>query len=342
MRVLLVTDAAPPQVNGVVITLGMLTDELVHLGHDVRTITPAMFTTVPCPTYPEIRLALFPYRRVRASIEELAPDALHIVTEGPLGIAARRAAMALNIPFTTAYHTRFPEYVRARLPIPVAVTYAWLRRFHGASVRVMVPTETMRSELAGQRIAHGVVWPRGVDLARFQPDGPIAFEAREPVFMYVGRVAVEKNLKAFLDLNLPGQKWVVGGGPQLAALKHAYPDVHFAGAKPHSELPAWFRAADVFVFPSLTDTFGLVLLEALACGVPVAAFNVPGPCDVLAGSQAGILGDDLRQSCLEALDVSPEMARAHAGRFSWAQVARQFVGHLAPRQHPQMPAVAAA
>ena len=328
MKILLVTDAAPPQVNGVVITLTTLAQELLHLGHEVRMITPVMFRTMPCPTYPEIRLALLPYRGVRTAILEARPDALHIATEGPLGIAARRVCMQLGLPFTSAYHTRFPEYVRARVPVPLRWSYAWLRRFHGAAERVMVATESMRAELAAHKICHTVIWSRGVDTGRFEPEGPRTFRRDQPVFMYVGRVAVEKNLRAFLDLDLPGSKWVVGGGPQLRELQEAYPAVNFAGPKPHAALAPWYRSADVFVFPSRTDTFGLVLLEALACGVPVAAFPVPGPLDVIGASGAGVLDQDLRRAALGALRIPRSTACAHARNFSWSSAARNFASFL--------------
>lgn len=341
MRIVLVTDAAPPQVNGVVITLTTLTHELVHLGHDVRTISPAMFRTIPCPTYPEIRLAVFPYRGARAAIEHAQPDAVHIATEGPLGMAARRVCIEMGLRFTTGYHTRFPEYVRARVPLPLAISYAWLRRFHARAERVMVPTVSMQAELAQRRIVNTVVWPRGVDLARFEVSGVRAFTSRRPVFMYVGRVAVEKNLDAFLSLDLPGDKWIVGGGPQLAQLQRRYPEAHFAGPKGHHELPAWYRSADVFVFPSRTDTFGLVLLEALACGVPVAAYPVPGPLDVIGASRAGVLDHDLWSAAIGALQLRAETAREHAMQFSWQRVARQFVSHLAPLTPQARAAVAA-
>ena len=331
MKIVLVTDAAPPQVNGVVITLTTLTRELLLLGHDVRTISPAMFRTVPCPTYPEIRLAVFPHGGVRAAIEHAQPDAVHIATEGTLGMAARRICLALGLRFTSAYHTRFPEYLRARAPVPLWLSYAWLRRFHGAAVRVMVPTASMQTELALRRIVNTVVWPRGVDTARFTPDGPRAFTSRKPVFMYVGRVAVEKNIEAFLDLDLPGEKWVVGGGPQLASLQRRYPAVHFAGPKAHHELAAWYRSADVFMFPSRTDTFGLVLLEALACGVPVAAYPVPGPNDVIGRAGAGALDEDLWSAAMRALQIDCAVARRHALAFSWQHVAGQFVSYLAPQ-----------
>jgi len=333
LRIIIVTDAAPPQVNGVVITLGSLARQLELLGHDVRFITPASFRTWPCPTYPEIRLSIFPGGGVRRAIEACDPDAVHIATEGPLGIAARRYCVRHEIPFTTAYHTRFPEYVRARAPIPKALTYAWLRRFHGRAQRVMVPTPSISGELQARGFGNCVIWPRGVDLSIFSPEGAryeTAGGGKKPVFMYIGRVAVEKNIRAFLSLDLPGEMWVVGGGPDLERLRREYPKVHFAGPQPHAELPRFYRSADVFVFPSRTDTFGLVLLEALACGVPVAAFPVAGPLDIIGTSGAGALDGDLRAAALKALEVPRESAYAHAKRYAWDQVARVFLGHLAP------------
>ena len=332
MRVIIVTDAAPPQVNGVVVTLTTVASELEKLGHDIRFITPASFRTMACPTYPEIRLALFPGGGVRRAIESLAPDAVHIATEGPLGIAARRHCVRYGIPFTTAYHTRFPEYVRARAPIPQAMTYAWLRRFHGRAQRVMVPTPSISGELAARGFSNCVIWPRGVNLDRFSPEGDrVERSAGEgPVFMYIGRVAVEKNIRAFLDLDLPGQKWVVGGGPDLERLRRQYPGVYFTGPQAHADLPRYYRAADVFVFPSRTDTFGLVLLEALACGVPVAAFPVAGPVDIIGSAGPGALDTDLRAAALKALRVPREAARAHSLQYSWNHVARLFLSYLAP------------
>jgi len=334
VRAIIVTDAAPPQVNGVVVTLTTVAKELEGLGHDIRFITPATFRTVACPTYPEIRLALFPGGGVRRAIDSLQPDAVHIATEGPLGIAARRYCVRHEIPFTTAYHTRFPEYVRARAPIPKAMTYAWLRRFHGRAQRVMVPTPSIGGELAARGFENCVIWPRGVNLERFNPEGERAERTgrakNEPLFMYIGRVAVEKNIRAFLDLDLPGEKWVVGGGPDLEPLRRQYPNVYFAGPQAHADLARYYRAADVFVFPSRTDTFGLVLLEALACGVPVAAFPVAGPIDVIGASGPGALDNDLRAAALKALHVPREAARKHALQYSWNQVARLFLSYLAP------------
>ena len=252
-----------------------------------------------------------------------------------MGIAARRYCVRHELPFTTSYHTRFPEYVPARVPIPKSLSYAWLRRFHRRAECVMVPTRAIQEELQARRFGNTVIWPRGVDLERFRPHGPRTLDqavlaAGHPVFAYVGRVAVEKNLRAFLELELPGSKWVIGDGPQLMELRRAYPAVHFTGAVAHAALPAYYRSADVFVFPSRTDTFGLVLLEAMACGVPVAAYPVPGPLDVIGNSAAGVLDADLRIAALGALRVSREVARAHALRFSWQHVANVFLSHLAP------------
>lgn len=335
MKIVIVTDTAPPQVNGVVITLTTLGRELGSLGHTVHFVTPASFRTMPCPTYPEIRLALFPGAGVRRALDTLKPDAIHIATEGPLGIAARRCCVRHKLPFTTSYHTRFPEYLRARVPLPIALTYAWLRRFHGRALRVMVPTASIQQELQARGFNNTVIWPRGVDVEKFRPEGPgapadaVPVDGR-PVFAYVGRVAVEKNLRAFLALELPGSKWVIGGGPQFEELRLAYPATHFSGAVAHAALPAYYRAADVFVFPSRTDTFGLVLLEALACGVPVAAYPVPGPLDVIGADGPGVLDHDLRAAAIGALRISREAARSHALKFSWKHVAQVFLGNLVP------------
>lgn len=335
MRLALVTDAAPPQVNGVVVTLRTLAARLEQGGHDVRFVTPASFRTFPCPTYPEIRLALFPGFGLRRALDSLEPDAIHIATEGPLGMAARRYCLREGLPFTTSYHTRYPEYLRSRAPVPERLTYAWLRRFHAKAERVMVPTRSIQSDLQARGFHNTVIWPRGVDINRFCPEGPPPPvrhrpRGRGPVFVYVGRVAVEKNLRAFLSLDLPGTKWVIGGGPQLEQLRAEFPDAQFTGPVDHAELPAYYRAADVFVFPSRTDTFGLVLLEAMACGVPVAAYPVAGPLDVVAGSGAGVLHADLREAALRALAVPPRVARTHAEGFSWDSVSRTFFGYLAP------------
>ena len=340
MRIAIVTDAWAPQVNGVVRTLGATRRELERMGHDVEMITPDRFATLPCPTYPEIRLSLASPSAVGRMIEDSRCEALHIATEGPLGWAARRYALRRGLVFTTAYHTRFPEYLRPRFGVPLGWTYAWLRRFHAPSSTVMAPTPSIVADLRMRGFANAALWTRGVDLDLFgtDPGGaddvppPEAAGLRRPVFLYVGRVAVEKNIEAFLDIDLPGSKWIVGDGPQRDALqrRHGGPHIRWAGAQPPDALARYYRAADVFVFPSRTDTFGLVMLEALACGVPVAAFDVPGPRDVVGGSGAGAIGPDLRAACLQALAIPRARARAHAERFGWAEAARQFAGHLRP------------
>lgn len=331
MKLLIVTDAWTPQVNGVVRSIQYTVREAEALGHAVELLTPEGFATLPCPTYPDIRLSLFPGRRVAARIDAAAPDALHIATEGPLGIAARRHAARLGLPFTTAYHTRFPEYVRARTAMPLAATYRFLRWFHDPAHRMLVPTPAMQEELARRGFTNTALWTRGVDTTLFSPghSDKLAHLPR-PIFLNVGRVAVEKNLEAFLRLDLPGSKCVAGEGPALASLRARHPGVHFVGVLPPQELAALYRAADVFVFPSRTDTFGLVLLEAMACGLPVAAYPVEGPIDVIGGSPAGILDESLHRACMKALTVPKALPRAHAERYSWRQATEQFLGLQAP------------
>jgi glycosyltransferase involved in cell wall biosynthesis len=330
MKILIVTDAWEPQVNGVVRTLKQTRRELVKLGHEVDLLTPLEFNTLPCPTYPEIRLSLFPARHVRKRFAEAAPDALHIATEGPLGMAARAYAVKHGLPFTTAYHTRFPEYVQARFGIPLGVTYRFLRWFHGPSSAILVPTNVVKRDLEAWRFERVVLWSRGVDLDIFKPGPALPNDAAPPVFLCVGRVAVEKNIEAFLDLDLPGTKWVAGDGPLLAALKKKHPEVRFTGVMDQVELASLYNAASVFVFPSKTDTFGLVLLEAMACGCPVAAYPVTGPVDVIGDSPAGALDNDLQAACLRALSIDRSVARKHAERFSWEACSRQFLAYLQP------------
>lgn len=328
MRIAIVTDAWWPQVNGVVRTLTQTRRELEAMGHTVLMVTPEGFRTLPCPTYPDIRLSVFPRGGVRRMLDEYKPDAVHIATEGPLGWSARAYCLKRGIGFTTAYHTRFPEYVRARLRVPLAWTYGMLRRFHGPATRVMVPTETVKRDLEHRGFRRVVLWSRGVDTEMFRPGDRAALGDSRPIFLYVGRVAVEKDVEAFLKLDLPGTKWVVGEGPQLAELRAKYPEARYGGILPQAELAKFYAAADVFVFPSRTDTFGLVLLEAMACGLPVAALPVTGPVDVLAGAEAAALDSDLRAACLKALTLSRTAAREHALGFSWAACTRQFLGHL--------------
>jgi glycosyltransferase involved in cell wall biosynthesis len=331
-RILIVTDAWFPQVNGVVRTLATVATELRAMGHVVEVIGPDRFRTIPCPTYPDIPLSLLPRRRLVRMIEQFNPEALHIATEGPLGMAARSWAKRTGFSFTTAFHTRFAEYIRARTRVPVRPIYAWMRRFHGAGRGMMVATESLQDELIARGFRNILPWSRGVDLGLFKPEPREEWDLPRPVFIYVGRVAVEKNIGAFLDLDLPGSKVVVGGGPQLASLRRAYPAVRFTGPRYGEALARAYAGSDVFVFPSLTDTFGLVLLEALACGTPVAAFPVTGPKDVLAGAAGpvGAVSPDLREAALRALHADRAACREHAERFSWRACAELFLSHLVP------------
>jgi 1,2-diacylglycerol 3-alpha-glucosyltransferase/glucuronosyltransferase len=331
MRIAIVTDAWAPQVNGVVRTLQRVQDECTALGHQVLVIAPHQFRSLPCPTYPEIRLALRPGAGIARKIDAFRPHCIHIATEGPLGLAARRHAIHHGMPFTTSYHTRFPEYLHARLPVPLALGYAVLRWFHRPSCGVMVATRTIRDDLEARGFANVKPWSRGVDTTLFRPDHEPALDLPRPVYLYVGRVAVEKNLGALLDLPLvTGTKLVVGDGPALDGLRAKHPEVCFVGAKRGMELARHYACGDVFVFPSRTDTFGLVLLEALASGLPVAAYPVPGPLDVIGGSDCGVLDEDLGRAITQALAIPRERCRAYAGHFSWQRCAEQFLGHLQP------------
>ena len=331
MKIAVVTDAWEPQVNGVVRTLKSTAQELRAMGHVVEFITPLEFRSLPCPTYPDIRLSLFPGGRVARRLATFDADAIHIATEGPLGLAARRYALRREVPFTTAYHTRFPEYVRARFAIPLSWTYGYLRWFHGPSRAVMAPTVVVREDLEANGIKNVVLWSRGVDHDIFRPGKSTRLKSEPPIFLYVGRVAVEKNIEAFLDLDLPGSKWVVGGGPALSGIRAHYPRVNYLGVLEQQDLAQVYASADVFVFPSKTDTFGLVLIEAMACGLPVAAYPVTGPLDVIGDSRAGVMHEDLRTACLAALKLKREDAVAHARKFSWRAATEQFVTHSYPR-----------
>ena len=324
-RILIATDAWAPQVNGVVRTLASLCDQLGDRGHNIKVVSPADFRTLPCPTYPEIRLALASVDSLTATIRDFAPTAIHIATEGPVGLATRRAALRMQRPFTTSFHTRFPEYLKKRAPIPESISYGFLRRFHAPATHCLVPTESMRRQLQARGFDRLVTWTRGVDRRQFRPTEPIALDLPGPVFLTVSRIAPEKNLEAFLDLALPGSKLVVGDGPQLKELMRRYPDVHFAGAKTGEALARYYCAADVFVFPSKTDTFGIVLIEALACGVPVAAYPEPGPLDVIGGTKAGVISDDLRTACLGALTIDRQCALERSRAYSWEACADIFL-----------------
>lgn len=330
MRIAIVSDAWFPQINGVVRTLKRVCDELGAEGHEILVVHPGLFRTLPCPTYPEIRLAILPGARLRGLLEDFAPEAIHVATEGPLGLSARGYCLKRNLPFTTSYHTRFPEYVAARFPLKLSWLYAFMRRFHNSGAGTMVATESLRRELAARGFQKIKVWSRGVDTKIFQPLAPPDLSLEHPVFINVGRVAVEKNLEAFLSLKLPGSKVIVGGGPQLEELKQRYPEVHFLGPKEGEDLVRHYALGDVFVFPSRTDTFGLVLLEALACGLPVAAYPVPGPLDVIGNSGVGRLDEDLESACKAALEIPRDRCRPYAERFSWHACAQQFLNNLEP------------
>ncbi|MEM8795660.1 MAG: glycosyltransferase family 1 protein [Pseudomonadota bacterium] len=329
MRLVIVTDAWHPQVNGVVRTLERTRLELISMGHEVEIVSPEPFFTVPLPTYPEIRLSLATMRAVGVEIEKHTPDHIHIATEGPLGHAARRYCLASEKLFTTSYHTRFPEYVTARIPIPISWTYAYLRRFHNSGVGCMVATPTLRRNLEGHGFDRLRMWSRGVDASLYAPEKKIDLGFKGPIQLYVGRVAIEKNLEAFLSCKTPGTKLIVGDGPARAELEAKYPDAVFAGKKMGEELAGYYASADVFVFPSLTDTFGIVMLEALASGLPVAAFPVMGPIDVIGeNSDVGILRDNLDDAISEALKLDRAACRRFAESYSWRATAELFLDNI--------------
>ncbi|NQW01749.1 MAG: glycosyltransferase family 1 protein [Rhodospirillales bacterium] len=331
---LIVTDAWQPQVNGVVRSLEYTARELEKQGVRIEVLSPREFLTIPCPGYPEIRLSLTTRSTVQKWIAQYDCEHLHIATEGPLGLLAGAVARRTGMPFTTGYHTRFPEYVEARMPLPVSWFYAWFRRFHNFGSGCMVATETLKDDLYRRGFRNLMIWSRGVDTDQFQPFEGSVLPAGlpSPIFINVGRVSVEKNIKAFLDLDLPGSKVVVGGGPQLAHLQRSYPQVHFTGPLFDDELARIVSSADAFVFPSRTDTFGLVLLEALACGVPVAAYPVMGPNEVIGKSGAGVLSDDLRQAALDALHIPKDRCRSRALQFSWSACTQQFLDNMMTAQ----------
>lgn len=337
MKILLVTDAWKPQVNGVVTTLVELEQGLTALGHEVVLVEPSGFRRFACPGYREIELAWRPGREVARRIDDARPDAIHIATEGPLGGAARAHCLRRGLAFTTAFHTRFPEILARALRLPERWGYAWFRRFHAPSSGIMVPTAGMHEILQGHGFKPLRRWSHGVDLGLFEPVPGADLGLPRPVFLHVGRLSYEKNLEAFLDLDLPGSKVVYGVGPLQERLQRAYPQVHWRGVVPRSELARIYSAADVFVFPGRAETFGLVMLEALACGTPVAAYPVAGPLDVVApkhdGRDGGVLDDDLRRAALQALEIPRDRARERALQFGWEPVCREFLQHLVPA-HP--------
>jgi glycosyltransferase involved in cell wall biosynthesis len=330
MRIALITDAWPPQVNGVVRTLGRTVKLLEEQGHELLLITPQLFRTFPLPTYPDIPVSILPGRKVTRMLDEFQPQAIHIATEGTIGWAARRYCLKRKLRYTSAYHTRFPEYVRLRAPIPLAWSYAFMRKFHRPAARTMVATPSLQRELEQKGFRNMARWSRGVDIERFRPQSKETLKGERPAFLYLGRVAVEKNIEAFLELRLPGQKYVVGGGPALDDLTWRFPDVEFLGHLENGELVDALAAADVMVFPSRTDTFGLVMLEAMACGVPVAAFPAPGPIDVIQNGRNGWVDEDLRSAALKALEVDRDSCRRFAEENSWEACTKQFLHNLSP------------
>ncbi len=339
MKLLLVTDAWAPQVNGVVRTLSRTRDVLIELGHDVTLLSPDGLRTLPCPGYPEIRLTLGARRVVRGCFDADGPfDAIHIATEGPLGWAARRECMKRGLEFTTSCHTRFPEYLEMRAPVPLSWSYALLRRFHDPARRTLVRSESHAQVLRERGFERLAVWPGAVDTALFRPREKDALDLPRPISMYMGRVAPEKNIEAFLELDLPGSQVVIGDGPALEPLKRRYPEVRFFGYRHGEELARTLAAADVFVFPSRTDTFGLVILEAQACGVPVAAFPVPGPLDLITDGANGALDEDLSAAVFRALAVAPEDCAENAGRYTWEQGTKRFAELLVTAEPSAAPA----
>jgi glycosyltransferase involved in cell wall biosynthesis len=328
MRILIVTDAWFPQTNGVVMTLAHTAAWLGRFGHEVRFLTPREFRNLPCPTYPEIRLSVFPYRDLCKRITAFKPEALHIATEGPLGLAARRYCRANRLRFTTSYHTQFPQYLRHRFPVPLWFSYWMLRWFHGAAHRCMVSTQTVHEQLAARGFKNLARWQRGVDTQRFRPREKRFLDLPRPIAAYVGRVAVEKNIGAFLSMPWTGTKLVIGDGPELERLRALHPDAVYAGFRFGDDLARHLAAADILVFPSLTDTFGLVNLEAMSCGIPVAAFPVAGPIDVIDDGVTGALDADLHKAALRALQIDPQRCRERALQSGWDVCARQFESNL--------------
>ncbi len=333
LRIAFITDAWHPQINGVVTTIQNTCSTLEQLGHRITIISPDQFTTIPCPSYPSIRLAVACYGKLSQQLDELKPQRIHIATEGPLGIAARRYCIKHNLSFTTSFHTLFAEYINLRFKIPLSLGYGFLRWFHAPAKKVMVATPSVEADLKAKGFKNYFVrWSRGVNSDFYYPRDDDFLSLPRPIAMFVGRVAVEKNIKAFLSLDFPGTKVVVGDGPQLKELKDKFPDAVFAGFQSGEPLARYMASADVFVFPSLTDTFGIVMLDALASGVPVAAFPVTGPLDVITSDKVGKLDEDLKKAMTEALKLDPNDCRRFALNYSWVNCAEQFFNHLVPSQ----------
>jgi len=338
-RIAIVTDAWLPQMNGVVRTLTTTCEQLRAHGHEVLVVSPDQFASLPCPTYPEIRLAVTRPGAVASRLREFSPEAIHIATEGPLGMIARSYCARHAIRFTTAYHTQFPDYLAKRTRLPAEWFWRYIEWFHRPARRVLVATDSISEELRAHGLTQLHRWSRGVDLSCFTPDAPPPPEFADlpgPIQLYVGRVAVEKNIEAFLESEYPGSKVVVGDGPALAALRTKYPEAHFLGRRSGRDLAGCYAGADVFVFPSRTDTFGLVMIEALACGTPVAAFPVPGPCDIVT-PEVGALGEQLDRAIGAALFCDRNACAAYGAQFSWAAATGQFLAGLAAFEAEELP-----
>ncbi len=329
LKIAIVSDAYFPHISGVATTIKATAEELTKMGHNVKVISPIDFKyKMSAPSYPEVKLALMPYGRLKKMLDEFKPDALHISVEGPLGMAARSYAKKHGIHFTTAYHTRFPEYLRIQMGVPESLTYHVVRWFHNSANGVMVAAESLRKELDEHGIKNLLIWPRGVDAELFHPDAKIDLPGKRPIFMYMGRVAHEKNIEAFLSLDLDGTKYVVGDGPARKSLEKKYPDAIFTGYKFGKELAGHLAAADVFVFPSLTDTLGLVMLEANACGTPIATFPSQASDAVVKRGENGIVSTDLKEACMEALKLSRARCREIALDMGWQKPAQMFLDNL--------------
>jgi glycosyltransferase involved in cell wall biosynthesis len=330
LRIVLISDAWHPQINGVVTTLTNTVATLKRLGHEVELITPDRFRTYPWPGYPDVGMAFLCGPKLRPIIKAFKPDALHLVTEGPIGYAARRFCREFGYHYTSSYLSQFPEYFKLRIGFPMFISSRYLRWFHSESKRVMVATPSLATEMHQKGYPSLACWSRGVDTSLYRPRPKDFIQDPHPIFMFTGRVAVEKNIESFLKLDLPGTKYVIGDGPHRDILMKKYPDVRFTGYQKGENLARYMAAADVFVFPSLTDTFGVVMLEALASGVPVAAYPVQAPKDVIQNDQIGILNDDLQQAAIKALSINSQACRQYALGYTWEKCTQQFVDNLVP------------
>ena len=331
LRIAFITDAWHPQINGVVTTIQNTCTTLEQSGHTIKLITPDQFKSIPCPSYPSIRLAIGCYGKLSRQLKDFNPQRIHIATEGPLGIAARKYCLKHNLAFTTSFHTLFAEYINLRFRIPISCGYAFLRWFHGPAKKVMVATPSVEADLVARGFKnHFIRWSRGVNPDFYYPREDDILSLARPISMFVGRVAVEKNIEAFLSVDFPGTKVIVGDGPQLKELKEKFPDAVFVGFLSGEPLARHMASADVFVFPSRTDTFGIVLLDALASGVPVAAYPVTGPLDVITSDKVGKLDEDLAKAMTEALTLNPEDCRNFAMNYSWDNCTEQFFNSLVP------------